>query len=294
MTVVSGRITDEERKEIEVAKTEVRFHSNFNFLKATNGLRPREFIALVGSTGGGKSGICKNLSIDCVVSGHKCYTLLSEEKTSVYKDSVHKALTEAGAGKNVDKFLDKLFYESILDWDKKKMTPEYFLSNLEKKINEIQPELVIFDNFTTSFLEGLSIQKQGDLILDLRRLATDYDIAFFCVFHTAKGTDIYKKLITGEDVRGNAGSTNGGSYVYILTTYFSDEEVRAILTIEKARYHPLAQKTVWELNYNKELQLYVGDRKASRKTILEIMQNCNKLPPKPKAPRSDRWSGSDR
>jgi archaellum biogenesis ATPase FlaH len=263
MRVSNGLMTAQELEDNRIAREEVRFRSTLGVFKATNGLRPGEFTVIVGQQGNGKSSLCKTISMSCALNATKCYHLLSEEKSSVYKSSIYNAFNKAANGKNVDNFLDKLYFESMLDWEDSEMNLAYFYSYLEEMINEIQPEMIIFDNFTTSFIGSLPINKQGDVVQALRKMAQVYEIAIIGVFHTAKGTDIYKKVISGEDVRGNASSTNGGAYNYILSTYFRVDPPRAFLSIDKARYHPEANKTFWELVYDKELQIFIGDKKVS-------------------------------
>lgn len=263
MKIVNGIMSDSELEANRVAKEEVRFKSSLNFLKATNGIRPGEFSVLVGQQGNGKSSLCRTISMVCALNGVNCYHLLSEEISSVYKSTISQAFLKATNGKNADAYLNKLFFESMLDWAEKEMTVDFLLGHLEKVINEILPEMIILDNFTTSFLGSLPINVQGSIIQKFRKMASSYDIAIVGVFHTAKGTDIYKKLLSGEDVRGNASSTNGGSYSYILSTYFRGDKPRALMAIDKARYHPMANKTYWELIYDKDLQIYIGDKQLT-------------------------------
>lgn len=263
MKIVNGIMSETELEANRVAKDEVRFNSSLNFIRATNGIRPGEFSVLVGQQGNGKSSLCRTISMVCALNGVNCYHLLSEEISSVYKSSISQAFLKATNGKSADKYLSKLFFESMLDWTEKEMNVDFLLGHLEKVINDILPEMIILDNFTTSFLGALPINIQGAMIQKFRKMASSYDIAIIGVFHTAKGTDIYKKLLSGEDVRGNASSTNGGSYNYILSTYFRGEKPRALMAIDKARYHPEANKTYWELIYDKELQIYTGDKKIT-------------------------------
>ena len=278
--IVNGVMSESEIQTTKTAKEEIRFRSSMHFLKATNGIRPGELSNLVGQQGNGKSSLCRTLSIVCAMNGVNCYHLLSEEVSAVYKSSIAATFEKATNGKNTEKYLEKLFFESMLDWKESQMTGAYFLSRLEEVINTLLPEMIILDNFTTSFLGALPINLQGVMIQRLRKMAAVYDIAIVGVFHTAKGTDIYRKLLNGEDVRGNASSTNGGAYNYILSTYFRNEKPKAILCIDKARYHPEANKTYWELVYDKNLQVYTGDRQITFKEAEDIRnESVNKKTP---------------
>lgn len=274
LKIVNGVMTEEELQEADMAKNEVRFRSSLKVFKATSGIRPGEFSVIVGQSGNGKSALCKTISMECAISGVKCYHLLSEEKSSVYKSSIASAFNGM-TNNNSSKFLDKLYFDSMLDWDEKHKTMRFLYAHLEEMINDIQPEMIIFDNFTTSYLGSLPISQQGTAIDLFRKLAAEYDVAIVGVFHTAKGTDIYKKIIDGEDVRGNASATNAGSYNYILTTYFRADPPRAILAIDKARYHPEANKTYWELYFDKTIGSYTSDKKLSYDEVQAILNNVN-------------------
>lgn len=214
--------------------------------------------------------------MECSLNMHKCYVLLSEEKTTSYKNTITKAFEHVCKDQeSADVFLDRIFFDSMIDWEEKEKNISFLFEHIENVINEIAPEMIIFDNFTTSFLNDLPINKQGEVISMFRKIAAEYDIAMIGVFHTAKGTDIYKRLLDGEDVRGNATATNGSSYNYILTTYFRTTPARAFLTIDKARYHPNANKTYWELNYDRSMNSYTADRKSNFKEMAELLADIN-------------------
>lgn len=270
-------MSKEELAEIDAAISEARFPSSLGFLKATNGIRPGEFSVIVGQRGNGKSALCKTIATECATKLIKCYVVLSEEKSSVYKSTISTAIEKMcnGSGTHT-RFLETLYFDSILDWSPGEKTMDFFFSHLEEQINELQPEIVLFDNFTTSFLGGLHVSAQGTAIDHFRTLASAYNIGMVGAFHTTKGTDIYSKLIDGEDVRGNSSSTNAGAYNYILTTFFRGDKPRAFVFIDKARYHSLANKTYWELFYDTEFGLYLKDQKIDYNTIMGVLDEINK------------------
>jgi len=274
--ITTGVLSESDKKNIEIVISEKRFHSNLKVFQATSGIRPGEFSVIVGPSGNGKSTLCKTISIECAIGMKKCYHLLSEEKTFTYKSIIANTFTKMTEGKSTDRFLKNLLFESMLDWTEKERNINYFFEHLRDVINEHTPDMIIFDNFTTSFLGELPIDKQGAMILRLRKFASDYDISIIGVFHTAKGTDIYKKILDGEDVRGNASTTNAGSYNYVLSTYFRTTPPRAIVHIDKARYHPDANKKYFEMLYDKELGIFVKDMRVEYETVKSILDNANK------------------
>lgn len=280
--LTNGIMSESDLKELDAAKNEKRFHSKLKMFSSTMGIRPNEFSVIVGPSGNGKSTLCKTISHECAIGGKKCYHLLSEEKTSVYKGIIAKTFEKRCAGKKTDAFLERLLFESMLDWDEKELNVNYFFDRLEDVINDKTPDMVIFDNFTTSFLGSLPINVQGDMITRFRKMAAQYEIAIIGVFHTAKGSDLYKKLLDGEDVRGNASTTNAGSYNYVISTYFRATPPRAIVNVDKARYHPETNKKFFELEYDTDLGIYVSDQMISYQEVVQIMDNANKKKLDPK------------
>jgi RecA-family ATPase len=268
-------MSDEDKTEMDKARNKKKFYSSLGVFTSTMGIRPNEFSVIVAQSGNGKSTLCKTISTECAIGGMKCYHLLSEEKTAVYKSTISNVFEKMTSGKS-EKFLEKLFFESMLDWDESQLKIGYFFDHLEDVVNELCPDMVIFDNFTTSFMSTLPISVQGDMISRFRKMASAYNIAILGVFHTAKGTDLYKRVLDGEDVRGNASTTNAGSYNYVLSTYFRTNPPRAIVNIDKARYHPEANKSYYELYFDKELGIYTKDRKIDYETVRAIIDDVNK------------------
>lgn len=280
--LTNGIMTESDFKDLDAAKNEKRFHSNLSMFSSTMGIRPNEFSVIVGPSGNGKSTLCKTISVECAIGGKKCYHLLSEEKTSVYKGLIASTFEKMCEGKKTDSFLERLLFESMLDWDEKELNVNYFFDRLEDVINDKTPDMVIFDNFTTSFLGSLPINVQGDMITRFRKMAAQYEIAIIGVFHTAKGSDLYKKLLDGEDVRGNASTTNAGSYNYVISTYFRATPPKAIVNVDKARYHPETNKKFFELLYDKDLGIYTADMMIDYQDVVAIMDGANKKKLDPK------------
>ena len=270
-------MTEQNKQELNRAKTETRFHSELEVFKCTNGIRPGEFSVIVAPSGNGKSTLCKTISIECATSKKRCYHLLSEEVVDVYKAPIASTISKSHLTPDEqDEVLNNLFFETMLDWKPEEETLDYLFSYLEDVMNEHAPEMIIFDNFTTSFVGELNISLQGKAIKMFRKFAAAYDIAIIGVFHTTKGSDIYKQILSGEDVRGNSTSTNAGSYNYILSTYFRADKPRTFLLLDKARYHSKFNKTFWELKFHPLLEIFTGCERSSYEEIKELVSLINK------------------
>lgn len=270
-----GRMSESDKAFLFEATQKQIVKSGLSCFNGTKGIRPGEVSILLGPKGNGKSALCKTISYDCMRSKAQCLHILSEETTAVYKASVadvaYKMIPE-----QADDRLDYLLYDSMLDWPDEHLSFSGFMARLFTLINEFLPEVIIFDNFSTSFFGTMPINKQAEAVNTMRKIANDSGVAIVLVSHTAKGSDIYRQALTGEDIRGNANSTNTGSYNYVLSTFFRCDPPRAFMFIDKARYHSHMNQTYWELMFDKDSGIFVKDTKSSYEEIKNVMNEHNK------------------
>jgi len=276
--IESGRMTDEEF-DTEVAHLKKQeFHSNFNFLNDHKGLRTEELSLIIGPRGNGKSTLVRTIVCELLSDERRIYIFLSEESCSRYKMPIFNAFKIQTRCKDIDPnfYMENLFLESQINLDSESLEYNNFLRGLELKITELNLEVIIFDNFTTSFICSLQFKYQALAVAAFKRMAIEYGVVFLLVIHTGKGTNIYEKMIDGENVRGDATSVNIGSYNYMLTTFFRLQPPRAFLSVDKARYHTKSNKKVYELKFHEEVGLYVGDRQSSQDQVEAIINEIKK------------------
>jgi archaellum biogenesis ATPase FlaH len=275
--ISKGSLSEEEKIEIELGNTLKLYRSKIECLDEI-GIAPiGELTTIVAPKGMGKSTLVKTIIAGAAANNVKTLILLSEEKVSRYKETVCKGFYSAFDKDFADKKLENISYTSMIDWEKQDRDMPNFFAFLEEAVRENGFQFIIFDNFNTSFLSELSISKQGEAITDLRKVASYYSISLITVFHTTKGIDVHDKLIDGEDVRGNATSTNTAGYNLVLTTYFRLKPARSILHIDKARYHPKVNKTYWELFYNESTGLFDRDKKLDPRDADAIRNKAKKM-----------------
>lgn len=276
MRVEHGTLSLEERSS-EARRDDVYFKSRLGCFNSFNGIQRGELTTLTAPKGMGKSTFVKTVITEALCSNRTVLTILSEERTDAYKKPIAECIESViKDDAECSVTLENSYYASMMDWDRDQKNLDYFLESLENAINTYQIDLVVFDNITTSFIEQMPIGKQGAAIDALRSMAYHYDIGLMCVFHTAKGTNIYNRLIDGEDVRGNAVSINAGSYNLVLTTFFRTNPPRSFIHIDKARYHAKANKTYWELGYSKKYGLFLKDRQSSAAIVEGIINTVKK------------------
>lgn len=272
-----GTLTEEEKLEIEVSRMAKLYRSSIQCLDEIGIAPPSELTTVVAPKGMGKTTFIKTVLAGAAANNVKTLVVLSEEKIPRYKEIVCEGFYKSFDKEFADKKLLNLSYTTMIDWNKEDRDVGVFLEFLENQITENGIQLIIFDNFNTSFFSDLSISKQGESIQELRKLAGHYNISLMVVFHTTKGLDIHDKMIDGEDVRGNATSTNTAGYNLIITTYFRLRPTRTILHIDKARYHPKANKTYWELIYNHTSGLFESDKKLTPLQADQIRKQAKEM-----------------
>lgn len=271
-----GTMTKTEYDLILDGLNKTEFKSNLRCFSDHKGLRRGEIHTVIGPKGGGKSTFIKTMIIEMLMNNKNVFCFLSEEKTEIYKMPIYRAFMNATKCEDrTNSYLHRLVLQTQYKLERSQRSLDNFLSQLEIYIRELNLDGIVFDNFTTSFLGDLSPQEQSRAIAKMKELAIKYNLPVVLVIHTAKGTNISKDLIDGENVRGSATSVNMGSYNYIISAFFRIKPVRVFITIDKARYHKESNKAVYELYYDSELEIFTRDQKSNYDQIMEIIQGLN-------------------
>jgi len=283
--VENGIMTRDEFNKISDLHDTQKYRSKLNFLNDHNGLRPGEIHTILGPKGGGKSTLVRTIIIEILQNMKKAYCFLSEEETHIYKAPIYKVFkkiieskisNQALVEEKTNSFMTNLLIESQFNLRPENRRLYGFIARLEFIIKEKDIQVFIMDNTTTSFINRLKIDQQAEAIELLKEIAVKYSIVIILVLHTAKGTDINKIILDGDHVRGNATSINMGSYNYLIQTYFRCEPPRVFLTTDKARYHQKANKKVYELHYDRDLEMFTHDIKSDYNQIKKVMKDLRK------------------
>lgn len=276
--IKDGRLSQDQVDQMKNELLKNDFKSKLNCFNCHNGLRMGELHVIVGPKGGGKSTFIKTILLDLIVSRKKTFLFLSEEEVEKYVLNIHGVLLKAtGDIDKTNELMSCLHIESQLNMASELFNPEKFFKRLEHLFYEQVYDCFILDNFTTSFLATTGkIENEAKIASKLKKLASDFVIPVLAVYHTAKTARINEKLLDSDDVRGNATIVNIGSYNYLVSTFFKESPVRAFVTVDKARYHPKANKKVFEMNYDSELGIFTGDMASSFETMENIINSYKK------------------
>lgn len=271
-----GTMTLEQLKAVETELKTQDFKSRLNCFNDHKGLRKGELHTIIGPKGGGKSTFVRTILSELLDIRKRVYCFLSEEDPNKYVFPIYRTI--ANITHDIDltnRQIDLIDFESQLDLEAELKNAEKYFKRMRSLIFEKIYDVMIFDNFTTSFMGRLPIDKQAWCIEQLKEIAVEFSMPVILVLHTAKGTDINKQLIDGDDVRGNATSVNIGSYNYLIATYFRLKEPKAFVITDKARYHKEANKRVYRLEYDRVSEIFTGDKKTTYDEIIETIKLVN-------------------
>ena len=272
----TGEMTEEHFNSVQDQMNKQFFKSRLRFLNSHQGLRPGELHTLIAPKGGGKSSFVRTILSELLMSEVRTYTFLSEEDRDFYVSPLFSCFNEIIKDEAKTNFyLSNLIIDSQLDFKASELNLEYFLNRIEKMMSICDCKVFILDNLTTSFLAS-QFNAAEKFASELKRLAVKYKVAVLVVLHTQKGTDVYRDVIDAEHVRGNATIVNLGSYNYVLTAFFRCTPTRVFVNIDKARYHSEANKTVWELSYDKSVGLFTKDMASGYHVIQGIITAIKK------------------
>lgn len=264
MKLRSGFLEQEEFSETLKEHDDVKFKSSLRCFKDHNGFRPGELHTIVAPKGGGKSTLSRTIVSELIYGPHRVLLYLSEEESQKYLLEINANLRKI-FGTDHDRIrevLDKLKVVSELEIKPK--SANEWLSMINFVVEEECIDIMIIDNFTTSFLGELFVSKQSQVFRQLKKLACKQEIPILGFFHTAKGAA--KGVYDGDNVRGSATAINMGSYNYILLFFRQINE--CYLWVEKSRYHRKANGQVYQLHFDGRAGIFV-DCELSNMNLLK-------------------------
>lgn len=276
--MINGAIGFEKMKEVQLSLRKSSFPTNFNFLATHSGLRKAELSLLISPNGSGKSTLVRTIVFELLKAGKKVLIYLSEEQACYYISPLYQCAyimmrnNESGA----NELMRNLFVISAFDKDKIR-TVNGVISKMREAIATEFIDAIFIDNFTASFFGNGTIKEQGDAVMSLKELAIDFDLPVILVAHTTKAFDVYTQDMRGDSVRGNATTANVGSYNYCISTFWRGEKPRSIVYIDKARYHGRSQKRFFELDFDKDFELFTSDKEISEKEFNDAKKEVKSI-----------------
>jgi archaellum biogenesis ATPase FlaH len=283
--IVKGALTQDEIERVKKSNEKIYVNSSLELFKSHNGLRRGEVSVVIGPYGNGKSTFIRTILIDLLRAKQKTLLFLSEESRNKYLEPLNTMLNKKVGVENAEKILSNILIATQYQMTEKEKKFEVFFNEIKNAVALKGVQAIVIDNITTSFIGRMSPYEQPKFYEELKTIAIDYDLVLICVAHTRKGANLLVDDISGEDVRGNATLANIGSYNYVITTYFECKPPRTFIKIDKARYHPKANKQFYEMEFDADSALFLKDKESSYEIKKEVMKTIKRKgyePPPPK------------
>lgn len=267
-------------RELKEANHHVYYNSSFGFLNAHRGFRPGKIHTMIGVSGGGKSTLVRSIFLDFLKANpkKKVFVWLSEEeKMDLVKEIANTTYSED------HNCLSRLFIFSEID-NPTLETGAQITRVLDAKIREHQPDLVLFDNITTSIAYNDCTAKEQMIFSNsLKRTASGHNVPIFVVGHTGKNVGAYyDKIIKSDDIRGSSNIVNLSHYFYVMQSFFCDQENYSFVSIDKSRGHGIENKRFY-IQYDPRQRIITQDKPISFEDFKLIYKGRDRLDSKDKA-----------
>lgn len=229
------------------------FKSKFKFLMTHNGFRPGELHMLLSTSGSGKTTLMKSIIFDMSKDVKILYWLSEEIEKTFRKHIANKSISNSLI-RNITVVSE---LESSLCINAEGMA---IVNALKAYIAECSPDIVIFDNITTSAAYAdLKPHVQNAVIREIKSYAAKTNIPFLFVAHTKGDINIYNQgLLSGNDIRGSKGVINYIEFLYIFQKLSIGENYFNFINIEKHRSQQVEGK-FFALEYSPKKNSYVQD-----------------------------------
>jgi energy-coupling factor transporter ATP-binding protein EcfA2 len=268
---INAYLTDQELRESLDELNTRSFNSNLKVFRDHFGFRNGELHTFVGTKGSGKSTWSKTILSEILAQGKRVFLYISEEPINKYITSLNVHFRKVYRDKEmVEDSLSRMYVVSEMD-DFDMCNEKNFFPYLDSAVAQCKIDLLLFDNFTTSFLSEININDQSKTLRRFKELAMGYNIPVLMFFHTSKGSNL--RDMNGDNVRGSATAVNIGSYNYVIHQVRHDEKIRNYIYTEKARYHSIANKKLYEVTYNYDSGIFEKCTDANMKDLKVLIKN---------------------
>jgi len=241
----------------------VYFKSKFKFLMTHNGFRPGELHMLLSTSGSGKTTLMKSIIFDMAKDVKILYWLSEETEKTFRKHIANKGISNSLI-KNITVVSE---LESPLCINSEGMG---IVNALKAHVAECNPDIVIFDNITTSAAYAdLKPSVQNSVIREMKKYAAETNIPILFVAHTKGDINIYNQgLLSGNDIRGSKGVINFIEFLYVFQKLSIGESYFNFINIEKHRSQQIEGK-FFALEYSPKANSYIQDWPIDFETMKE-------------------------
>ena len=247
-------MTKREFDKIDHKHNKAFFFTEMNFLMTHSGLRPGELHFLLGPTGCGKSTLARKIGMDAAKTKPVLFHL-SEENVDDYKYKFNKQDRNLAILRNIMLVSENEAPEST------KSDHHTFFSWYFENCYKSEADVIILDNITTSFIWASNRPEDQEIAISkLKSYAAKHRKAVLIVVHAKKEiTNDWDRVLTPEDVRGNARTAMMAGYWYSMQMIVHPLGTIYFVRVNKARFHDNALWRSFKLGYDKKTGGITGD-----------------------------------
>lgn len=274
MDVLSLRRLETNNENEEVIDT------NFNFLKAHNGLRRGHIHVLLGRTNKGKSALVLDIIVENAIQELKCMLFISEG----HKETIGYQIEQNLKIKKVPVELHERVLKNISIINERdfkgnyKESPDHWVNALTRLARDFNSDLLFIDNISGIKYGNTEPEEQVRFLKYFNESVERDNMVGFLVVHQSKSSDFLKELEC-HDVRANQNFTSLPSFVYALNDFANLDKNKRIIRILKSRLVGEAIDKYFELFYKsvKSDGFYQKDREISKKSAKNAFSTNYKL-----------------
>jgi len=242
-------LTSEEKETLRLENEKIHFPSRFSFVHMYGGWRPGKIHTFLGRPSGGKSTLMRSILADLEDKDARVFLWLSEESVQEFETSL--AYTSINMD-NLYVFSEKDNAGSFADYDKG-------IRRFKEEIRDVQPDIVIFDNLTTSPLYSQKFSRQNQCLTDVDKYCNDLQIPFILFIHTSSQIRSNANyFIDQNEIRGSRDIVNISQFYYVMQNVQLGDDIRNTVRVTKYRNRP-AKDHFFVLNYDEKSLTYKGD-----------------------------------
>jgi RecA-family ATPase len=265
----------------------VFYKSHYNFWNVINGPRPGSTHLFIGPAGCGKSTLTISNTL-LWAKRYKVLLILSEEFFEPYinnyidvKEKIHfdpfmedHFVLDKSLLPTSEEIINNILPISERDSDLDNV--EDFEKGVDNAISKHQPDLIVYDNFTTGIYSEYDLSKQKRGVKFFSRLARDYHRPVIILAHTSKNVPTSNHFFNMTSVEGTNTLVKNADFLATFVKMKSEAGVRQCLTVEKHRgFAPSGNQINYMMQFHKfgKSGFFINDMPLSYSRMEELKKS---------------------
>jgi len=248
-------------------------HTKFQFINDHYGLRPGKMHVLLAAAGKGKSTLARSILLDIAEKEPVLFYVTEESKEDLETQFAYNEISQ----RQVDNIF--LVQESKDVGYELRNSVEKWLGYLRIKVKNSGAKVIFLDNITSSAVYN-SVDAQREMILGLKELIEELDVAIFIICHAKKGIK-NNEWFKEDDVKGSTQISITAHFFYAYNMFIvpgrgEGDAKHAFIRILKSRGYPNIAFS-YDLQFNFNTYSYEGDKRVKTSDLERVAKASSKL-----------------